>query len=210
MKQPGFTLADAAIALMLLGVISAHFIPKVLKTVSDQRSGSVIREAVGMLEDAYYSNKMAGLPFPTAGLYAYLADDINYLDYTSASAPAGYTAGVGDDCSDLGGGTITLPSGAFISGLTVSAANDYHVICIDLDGTSGKNLIGSDQFLGQFINRGSSTTKAFYWSSLDDANAEASNNNFCDHDETEGTCNNVLATVLSGSDDVATKLIAGT
>ena len=163
-KQSGFTLTELLIALVLLGVIASFAIPKVLKATADQRKGAIIREAVSMLEDAYYGNRVEGDNFATAtDLYNYIINDINFIQ--SGTGDAGTAFGGAFDtaataCSD-NVGYILLPNGAIIAGLVTDAAGDYHQICIDVDGVGGLNTIGTDQFVGTFVHH--ATGKSFYW-----------------------------------------------
>jgi prepilin-type N-terminal cleavage/methylation domain-containing protein len=164
-KQKGFTLTELLIALVLLGVIASFAIPKVLKATADQRKGAILREAVAMLEDAYYGNRVEGDAFgATDSLYNYIIGDVNYIQAGESTAAGTLNAAFAaqNTACDNNIGWILLPNGAIIAGLEVDANTDYHQICIDVDGVGGLNAYGTDQFVGNFIHQ--NTGKSFFWS----------------------------------------------
>lgn len=191
-KQQGFTLTELLIALVLLGVIASFAIPKVLKATADQKTAAVVKETAAMLEDAYYGNRLNGDTYAT-NLYTYIIDDLNYTARNTGALATltGYPAAAATNCRGVGAagttGWVQLPSGAFISGLAGPTAANWHLICIDVDGVNGRNTLGVDEFLGNFIN--TAQGKAFYWSNAAAA-SPAGDLGFCDEDDANsGTAN---------------------
>lgn len=214
----GFTLTELLIALVLLGVIAAFSIPKILLAVGEQKKTAILKESVMALEDAFYTLKLnGGVEFytspaasPNNDLHAFLDTEVNHAGTDrSSKGPPGYTGGCNN--SDVANGYFLMYSGALISGLAgadsgSSVSPRYHLICIDIDGVSGQNTLGSDVFYGNF--RYTPNGKAFYWSSSVGNNPPgAANNTFC-ADDTDASCGTTVA-VDATTEDVGHLLTSG-
>jgi prepilin-type N-terminal cleavage/methylation domain-containing protein len=206
----GFTLNELLIALVVLGVIAAFAIPKVLKAVNDNRQVAQLREAAFILEDGFYSNRMASVNFydqvanANDDLYHFLVNDINIITGSdTAKGPPGYTEGCNNP--QVANGYFQLHNGMIVSGLAGaddSSKSDprYQLICIDIDGAVGKNLAGTDIFYGNFLYDNDSSSKSFFWSSVASSPPNSADNQLCADNE-DSSCTLTVA-IDSTSEDV--------
>jgi len=176
-SQKGFTLAELLIALALLGVIAAFTIPKVLQATGTQENAAKLKETVSSLESAWYNMKLQNT-FTTGSTLAasidsgfnstivdpaasaFVAANNGPMSTVTSIHPCGGTTGVTSEAATYASGYLQFPNGVVVMGLgsgpnlvtysSIPANGGNTSICIDVNGPSAPNQLGSDVFVGEF------------------------------------------------------------
>ena len=168
-SQKGFTLAEVLIALALLGVVAAFTIPKVLQASNGADNIAKVKEVAGTLESSWYNKKLQGTL--TTGANIKLWDNLTDLN-TIASARTTADAllgGAAHLCGSTGTyklanlGYVQFANGVVVTGLVDNAATTAgdiktplsgqkfnYLVCVDTNGASAPNTLGSDVYLLNF------------------------------------------------------------
>lgn len=194
-RRFGFTLSELLVALGILGVISAFAIPKLIQGTSRSETVAKLKDAMNILETAWYNAKTQGNYAVGSPLYNTIASQVNALTVSADSPPAGtgcftsigfVTFAGGLTIAGLDARTVLLEDlGADVSpGDTLTRNNLLNnEICIDVNGRTGPNTPGGDVFYGDFSQNGNfdgelgqftpgADTKNFWWGA---ANAQLYN-----------------------------------
>ena len=143
-SQPGFSLPELLISLMILAEIATFTIPKVLASSQNQQKRAVFKEAIATLSGVVNNGTITGNLNKTSNLYSYLSTSMNAVKLCPSNAS---TEGCWTNMSWLSEETeagILLHSGVAIAGIRSTAAG-FDNIVIDWNGSAGPNTEGDDR-----------------------------------------------------------------
>jgi prepilin-type N-terminal cleavage/methylation domain-containing protein len=140
--KKGFTLSELLIALAILGVIATFAIPKVLQAQADSKYKAIVKEAAGMLSEAYQRQKLqSGITANTtasqfAAFFNYVKID-NSLVIDEDVGGTWTCNSIGDDCMVLhNGAVINYIRNGYLGG---TGANRAIWFMIDPDGKASSS-----------------------------------------------------------------------
>jgi prepilin-type N-terminal cleavage/methylation domain-containing protein len=174
-KAQGFTLAELLIALALLGVIAAFTIPKLLNATKNQEAQAKIKETVATLEQGWYNARLQNSYVPGTTLYNLYNRSLNYANASNLAnnaTNAPFNGLAAHPCAGMTG-WIQFQNAVVVSGLETPGTalralgsevaggmpTNYN-ICIDYNGKSMPNTVGSDVFVGVFNQAGAFNSTA--------------------------------------------------
>lgn len=136
--NPGFTLAELLVALLILAEIATFTIPKVLYSSQSAQSRAAAKEAVGIISGAFQQAKLANTVSAStkpSDLAAYM----NYVSFDTSGSSIDAIPGFASDTCTSGHPCARLHSGAVIWFSDVNTfggtANNYALqFAVDPDG----------------------------------------------------------------------------
>lgn len=152
----GFTLAELLIALTILGVIATFTIPKILSSQQDGKLKAIAKETAAAMEQVIYNGRLTGEFKIPNNIDTYFLKSFNAIKVcpNNASSEGCWNTAIQGSPGEEAQPGVVLSSGAVIVGMDdccygppdLLPNEGANGIYMDVNGESGPNLFGTDQF----------------------------------------------------------------